>query len=84
MEATWDTGRKYANRDQIIQARTQPDGSILFLDAARGVDGLIAKPPIQIDSEQTLKTLVVCAYDRNAFRSSKGRWMQLLHEEKVA
>ena len=35
---------------QIIKARVQPDGSIIFADFSRGVDGLI-------DSEQTLKTL---------------------------
>ena len=84
MEARWNTGRKYTSEGQKIHARTQPDGSILFLDASRGVDGVIAKPPVVIDSEQTLRTIVMRAYDRHAYRSSKGRWMALLHPEKAA
>jgi hypothetical protein len=84
MEATWNTGHKHTSARQIIKARVQPDGSILFVDVSRGVDGVIATPSIKIDSEQTLKTLVMGAYDRSAFRSSEGRWMRLLHPEKVA
>jgi hypothetical protein len=84
MEATWNTGRKYANHDQIIKTRTQPDGSILFLDVSRGVDGVIGKPPVKIDSEQTLKSIVMRAYDGHRYRSSKGSWMMLLKPEKIA
>ena len=81
MEATWNTGRKAG---QIIQARTQPDGSILFVDVSRGVDGVIAKAPVQVDSEAALKAVVMRAYDRRDCRSSKGRWMALLLPEKAA
>jgi hypothetical protein len=84
MEATWNTGRKHTSARQIIKARVQPYGSILFVDVSRGVDGVIAKPPVEIDSEQTLKTLVMRAYDRSEFRSSEESWMRLMHPEKVA
>ena len=81
MEAQWNTGRKYTSDGQTIKARVQADGSIVFADFSRGVDGVIAKPPIEIDSEETLKALVMRAYDRNAYRSSEGSWMYLLRPE---
>jgi hypothetical protein len=84
MEATWNTGRKPTSARQIIKARVQPDGSILFVDVSRGVDGVTAKPRVQVDSEAALKAVVMRAYDRRAYRSSKGRWMALLHPEKAA
>ena len=84
MEATWNTGRKYTSARQIIKARVQPDGSILFVDVSRGVDGVIAKPPVEIDSEQTLKVVVMRAYDSRQYLSSEGGWMRLMHPEKVA
>jgi hypothetical protein len=77
MEATWKTGRA----GQVIQARVQADGSILFVDISRGVDGVIAKPPVEIDSKQTLRTVVMRAYDHNDYRSSGGAWMYLLRKE---
>jgi hypothetical protein len=84
MEATWNTGRKYTAAGQIIRARVMPDGSIVFADTSRAVDGLIDKPPVEIDSELTLKTLVMRAYDSHAYRSSQGSWMYLMQPEKVA
>jgi hypothetical protein len=83
MEAQWNTGRSYTKAGQIIKARVQPDGSILFADVSRGVDGVIAKPSVEIDSEDALKALVMRAYDRNAYRSSEGSWMLLMHQEEV-
>ena len=64
---------------QTIKARVQPDGSIIFADFSRGVDGLIAKPSVAIDSEQTLKTMVMRAYDRCEFRSVGGQ-LDVPHE----
>jgi hypothetical protein len=84
MEAKWNTGRKYTSDGQRMQARTQPDGSILFADFSRGVDGLIEKPSIQIDSEAMLKVVVMRAYDSHQYRSSQGSWMMLMKPEKVA
>jgi hypothetical protein len=84
MEATWNTGRKYTSARQIIKARVQPDGSILFADMSRGVDGVIAKPPVEIASEAALKAVVMRAYDRNDYHSSEGGWMRLLHPAKEA
>jgi hypothetical protein len=84
MEAQWNAGRKYTSAGQIIKARVQADGSIIFADFSRGVDGLIEKPSVEIDSEQTLKTLVMRSYDRSEFRSSEGSWMWLMRPEKVA
>jgi hypothetical protein len=46
---------------------------------SRGVEGIIAKPLVEIDSEDTLKTIVMRAYDSSAYSSSDGKWMQLLH-----
>jgi hypothetical protein len=82
MEATWNTGRSHTSAAQIIRARVQADGSILFVDFLRGVDGEIAKPSIKIDSEQVLKAVVMRAYDRNEYRSSEGGGMGLLHPAK--
>jgi hypothetical protein len=82
MEVQWNTGRKYTAAGQIIKARVQADGSILFVDISRQVDGLIEKPSIQIDSEQTLKLIVMRAYDSYQFRSSEGSWMWLMHPSK--
>jgi hypothetical protein len=83
MEVQWNTGRKYTAAGQIIKARTQPDGSILFVDLSRQVDGMIDKPSVEIDSEEALKAVVMHAYDRYQFRSSEGSWMWLMHPEKV-
>jgi hypothetical protein len=62
---------------------SKPAGSstapILFVDMSRGVEGIIAKPLVEIDSEDTLKTIVMRAYDSSAYSSSDGKWMQLLH-----
>jgi hypothetical protein len=83
MEATWNTGRKYTSAGQIIKARVQPDGSILFADFSRGVDGMIDKPSVKIDSEAALKAVVMAAYDHYRFRSSEGSWMYLMHPSKA-
>jgi hypothetical protein len=84
MEVQRDTGRKYASGPQIIQARTQADGSILFVDISRGIDGVIAKPSIKVDSELILKVVVMRAYDSRQYVSSHGAWMQLLQPEKAS
>ena len=84
MQVQWNTGRQYTSEGQRITARVMPDGSILFADYSRGVDGLIAKPPVEIDSEQTLRTIVMRAYDSHNYRSSQGSWMLLMKPEKVA
>jgi hypothetical protein len=81
MEARWNTGRKYTSAGQVIKARVMADGSILFADMSRGVDGVIAKPPVKIRSEAALKAVVMRAYDSNAYRSSEGSWMHLLKPE---
>lgn len=74
--------RSYTKAGQIIKARVQADGSILFADMSRGVDGVIDKPSVKIDSKAALKAVVMRAYDSHAYRSSKGSWMLLLHPEK--
>ena len=51
---------------------------------SRGVDGVIAKPPVEIAPEAALKAVVMRAYDRSEFRWSEGSWMWLMHPEKVA
>ena len=84
MEVTWNTGRKYTAAGQIIVARVQADGSILFADTSRGVDGLIEKPSIKIDSEAMLKIVVMRAYDSHQYRSSQGSWMLLMRPDEVA
>jgi hypothetical protein len=80
MEVQWNTGRRAG---QIIRARVQADGSILFVDLSRGVDGLIEKPSVQITCEQDLKALVMGAYDHHRYRSTGGSWMYLMHPEKA-
>ena len=84
MQVRWNTGRQYTSGGQVITARVQADGSILFADYSRGVDGLIDKPPVEIDSEAALKAVVMRAYDSHAYRSSQGSWMLLMKPEKVA
>jgi hypothetical protein len=80
MEVQWNTGRRAG---QIIRARVQPDGSILFVDISRGVDGLIDKPFWPIGDENDLRETVMDAYDHNRYRSTGGSWMYLMHPEKV-
>jgi hypothetical protein len=48
------------------------DGSILFADILRGVDGLIDKPPVKIDSEDVLKVIVMRATTSSARRRGVG------------
>ena len=50
VEARWNTNRCYTLEGQILQARLEPDGSVLFADLSRQVYGRIpagkyAMPP---------------------------------------
>jgi hypothetical protein len=39
----------------------------------------VSKPLVEIDSKETLNTIVMRANDNSDYSSADGKWMQLLH-----
>jgi hypothetical protein len=81
MEATWNTGRKYTAAGQIIRARVMPDGVRRHFAPSRRPD---RQTSVEIDSEATLKAVVMHAHDHYKFRSWERSWMYLIHPAKEA
>ena len=65
----WNTGRRYTEAGQIIRARLEPDGSILFADLSRGINGRIAASAYPIEDAAALRRRVMVAYDTNTYRA---------------
>jgi len=64
-EIVFNTGRLYTANGQSIRARVCNDGSIIFADDSRGVDGRIAKPKFPPTNDEELQGYIMSAYDHN-------------------
>ena len=73
-ETIWNTGRLYSAEGQIIRAKVQSDGSILFADISRSIDGRIAKPTVPVTQEGMLQRLVDSKYLHNDYKSDADSW----------
>jgi hypothetical protein len=84
MEIKFNTGRAYTTQGQIIRAKVDTDGSVLFADDSRSIDGRIAKPKYidfrvaRPSTEAELRAYVMSAYDRNEYASDEGSWTYLM------
>jgi hypothetical protein len=64
---TWNTGRKYTERGQVITATLHADGVITFMDHSRMIDGEFVLP-LHCRLSQTE---VMHWYDSGMYTSSK-------------
>ena len=80
MDVFFNTYRLYTKEGQVIRARREPDGSILFADFSRQCDGRIKKPMIEDSTEYGFVDRVMNAYDRGTYERDKGSWEFLMLE----
>lgn len=80
IEAIWNTCRPYTSSGQIIHAVHRQDGSVLFADHSRGIDGYIpeTKAPTGFISKVDLKSFVMDAYDHGEYESNHDSWHFLM------
>ena len=78
MEIKFNTGRSYTAEGQVIRAKVCADGSIIFADDSRGVDGRIAAPAFPLTSEGALRDFIMQAYDRNQTTRDHETWEYLM------
>lgn len=80
LDLTWNTGRPYAMRGQIIHAVAREDGSVLFADHSRGIDGYIpaTKAPTRYISKTDFKSFVMDCYDHGEYESNHDSWHFLM------
>lgn len=67
---TWNTGRLYTREGQIMVAAQLDDGTILFADLSRMIDGHMPKPARAITSKADLQRHVDDRYLHNAYQTS--------------
>lgn len=51
MKTQWNTGRLYSARGQLIVAMQRQDGTVIFNDHSRGIDGVLLNAKPQHDGE---------------------------------
>jgi hypothetical protein len=78
MEIKFNTGRSYTAEGQVIRAKVCADGSIIFADDSRAVDGRIAAPAFPPKDEAGLRALVMQAYDHNQTTRDHETWVYLM------
>lgn len=66
---TWNTGRKYTARGQVIVATLHEDGVITFADHCRMIYGEIAAS--QFHTADSIQRHVMRAYDNGAYSWTK-------------
>jgi hypothetical protein len=81
MEVQFNTGRPYTANGQVIRAIMVADGSVIFADDSRGIDGVIAGP-VNVATLDDLKRVVLDAYDRNAYTRSEASWSFLMQRPR--
>jgi hypothetical protein len=77
MEIKFNTGRQYTAQGQAIRAKLCADGSIIFADDSRGVDGRVAKPMVPV-TLNNIRHLVMWAYDHNKTTRDHETWEYLM------
>ena len=65
---TWNTGRKYTARGQIIVATLHADGAITFADHSRMIYGEIAAS--ELHNADSVQRHTMRAYDSGAYSNS--------------
>lgn len=81
-DLTWNTGRRYTASGQTIHAVHQIDGSVIFADHSRGVDGHIAadKCPTRFLSEADFKAFVMDHYDSYDYDHDRASFNLLMYK----
>lgn len=64
---SWNTGRLYTARGQVMAATLLDDGTVLFADLSRMIDGHIAKPRQAILTRADLQQFVDDRYLHNSY-----------------
>jgi len=79
MEIKFNTGRKYTAQGQVIRAIQVDDGTILFADDSRGIDGRLAKPRFDdVNTFEGLRNYVMFRYDAGEFTRDTISWSYLM------
>lgn len=73
---SWNTGRKYTNDGQIIHARRNSDGTIVFADLSRGIDGEIQGSAMTTATatETEFKAFVLKHYDAGDYVTNQNSY----------
>jgi hypothetical protein len=74
MKYKWNTKRLYTKEGQKMRAETQADGTILFADDSRCIDGRIRTPLYPITNEFLFRDYVMNAYDHNHYTADTESW----------
>lgn len=72
----WNTNRHYTEHGQRIATAAMPDGSVLFVDIDRGIDGVI--PPEANASGYMESTMYL--YDRGHYRMAPYELAPLIRQ----
>jgi hypothetical protein len=79
METEWNTGRPYQRDGQRIKAKLLEDGSVVFADMSRLVDGHMGLDIRKlIKSPEALQRYVMSCYDKSMYTSTMDSWKYLM------
>lgn len=59
---TWNTGAHYTEHGQRIAAAVLPNGDVAFIDADRGIDGVLTDLMLEVPDIVDLKAIVMTHY----------------------
>jgi hypothetical protein len=79
MEFKFNTGRLYTTQGQFIRAKVDTDGSIIFADDSRAIDGRVAASKlVDLSSAREIEFYVMAAYDRNEYTRDEATFAYLM------
>lgn len=79
---TWNTGRQYTKRGQVIVAVVTDTGEVLFNDTCRMINGTVGTPdPFLIETNSQLREHVMHCYDNGKYEYSNLAGTNLLCED---
>ena len=81
MEIKFNTGRLYTREGQVIRAIQVDDGTILFADDSRQIDGRLAAPKFSdVTTFEGLRDYVMLRYDHNEYTRDQTTWSYLMQK----